>query len=310
MDGERILIVEPDSRLVELAVIKLSSSGWLVAVANDGEEALEKIVNNPPNVLIINPNLQKKDGYELCAELQENEALRNIPIIILADQNFDEARFDALNLRLCEILAKPFSPKTLLGRVNAIALRAKLFKKMNPLTELPGRQYLEEEVKQLIQSDQQFDLLFCDMKGFRTYNKVYGFAQGNEVIKQMVTILQEELNKIHNAEGQLYHFGGDDFCILIRPGYADDFSKRIIERVDSEIPQLYQESDRTRGGLVITNRRGLVEQSPIMTIAIALVSNCSRKISNWLEAETIGIEMLKYTKSMPGSQFAKDRRNS
>jgi DNA-binding response OmpR family regulator len=45
MDGERVLIVEPDSRLVELAVIKLSNSGWLVIVANDGQEAFEKAVN-------------------------------------------------------------------------------------------------------------------------------------------------------------------------------------------------------------------------------------------------------------------------
>jgi diguanylate cyclase (GGDEF)-like protein len=310
MDGERILIVEPDSRLVELAVIKLSNSGWLVAVANDGQEAFEKVVKNPPDVLIINPNLDKKDGYDLCSEIKKNNDLKNIPILFLADQSFNEERFGSLKLNICEILAKPFSPKTLLSKVNAIAMKSRLVKKINPLTELPGKQYLEEELNQRIQSTAQFDLVFMDLKDFRTYNKIYGFEQGNKVIQFVVKLLQEELIKLGSIDAQLYHFGGDDFCILMKPGYAEGVSQSIIERFDLEIAQLYQEGDQSRGGLVVTNRRGLIEQWPIMTLAMVLVSNCSRKINNFLEAEMIATEMLKYTKSMPGSRFTKDRRSS
>jgi diguanylate cyclase (GGDEF)-like protein len=310
MDGERVLIVEPDSRLVELAVIKLSNSGWLVAVANDGEEAYEKASSNPPDVLVINPNLEKKDGYELCSDFKKNEHLKNIPVIFLVDQSFNEERFSSLKLGMCEILTKPFSPKNLLNKVNSLSLKSRLVKKMNPLTELPGKQYLEEELNQLIQAGSPFDLVFTDLKGFTSYNKAYGFDEGNKVIQYIVTLLQEEISKSEALDGKVYHFGGDDFCILLKPGYASDLSKRIIERFDSEIARFYQESDRARGGLIMTNRRGLVEQWPIMTLAIVLISNSNRKINNWLEAEMIASEMLKYTKSMPGSHFTKDRRSS
>lgn len=310
MDGERVLIVEPDARVVELAVIKLSNAGYLVATANDGQEAFEKAINNPPDVLIVNLNLSKKDGYQLCAELKNNSKCKNVPIIILADQSFNEEHFSTLGLMICEILTKPFSPKNLLSKVNSITLKSKMVKKINPLTELPGKQYIEEELNQRIKSDRQFDLIFCDLRDFRIYNKVYGFEKGNEVIKYIVALLQEELTNFGMAEALLYHFGGDDFCILLKPGYATDLSKTIIERFDLEIPQLYYENDRGRGGLVITNRRGLVEQWPIMTLAMVEVSNTNRQINNWLEAEMIGAEMLKFTKSMPGSKFTKDRRNS
>jgi diguanylate cyclase (GGDEF)-like protein len=310
MDGERVLIVEPDSRVVELAVIKLSNAGYLVAAANDGEEAFEKVIKNPPDILIINPNLTKKDGYELCAEVRNNDKCKNVPIIILADQNFNEEHFGALGLTLCEILTKPFSPKSLLSKVNSITLKTKLVKKINPLTELPGKQYLEEELNQQIKAEQAFELIFCDLKDFRIYNKVYGFEKGNDVIKFTVKILQEELSKLDMVDARLYHFGGDDFCILLKPGYTKELCKEIIERFDLEIPQLYDENDRCIGGLVITNRRGMVEQWPIMTIALALVSNSCRRINNWLGAEAIGVEMLKFTKSMPGSRFTKDRRSS
>ena len=310
MDGERVLIVEPDSRLVELAVIKLSNSGWLVAVANDGEEAYEKAANNPPDVLVINPNLEKKDGYELCSDFKKNDRLKNVPIIFLADQSFNEEKFGSLKLGMCETLTKPFSPKTLLNKVNSLALKSRLVKKMNPLTELPGKQYLEEELNQLIQNGVSFDLVFTDLKGFVSFNKAYGFEEGNKVIQYIVTLFQDELSKMDGHEGKVYHFGGDDFCILLKPGYANDLSKKIIARFDLEIPQFYQESDRSRGGLILTNRRGLIEQWPIMTLAMVLISNGNRKINNWLEAEMIAVEMLKYTKSMPGSHYTKDRRSS
>lgn len=310
MDGERVLIVEPDSRLVELAVIKLSNSGWLVIVANDGQEAFEKAVNNPPDVLVVNPNLAKKDGYQLCSELRNRDEFKNVPIIFLADQSFNEERFSSLNLTQCEILMKPFSPKTLLNIVNSIALKSKLVKKINPLTELPGRQFLEEELELRIQSSTQFDLLFCDLKDFRTYNKIYGFDEGDKVIQYIGTLLREELIKGGIIETQLYHLGGDDFCVLMKPGYADEFSKNVIERFDREVSQFYQESDRNRGGLVVTNRRGMIEQWPIMTIDIVLVSNRTRPVHNWLEAEMIAAEIFKYAKSMPGSQFASERRHS
>ncbi len=310
MDGERVLIVEPDSRLVELAVIKLSNSGWLVAVANDGEEAYEKAANNPPDVLVLNPNLEKKDGYELCSDFKKNDRLKNVPIIFLADQSFNEEKFGSLKLGMCETLTKPFSPKTLLNKVNSLALKSRLVKKINPLTELPGKQYLEDELNQLIQNGVSFDLVFTDLKGFVSFNKAYGFEEGNKVIQYIVTLFQDELSKMDGHEGKVYHFGGDDFCILLKPGYANDLSKKIIARFDLEIPQFYQESDRSRGGLILTNRRGLIEQWPIMTLAMVLISNGNRKISNWLEAEMIAVEMLKYTKSMPGSHYTKDRRSS
>ncbi len=310
MDGERVLIVEPDSRLVELAVIKLSNSGWLVAVANNGEEAYQKAASNPPDVLVVNPNLEKKDGYELCLDFKKNDRLKNIPVIFLADQSFNEERFGSLRLGMCEILTKPFSPKALLNKVNSLALKSRMVKKMNPLTELPGKQYLEEELNQLIQAGSSFDLIFADLKGFVSYNKAYGFDEGNKIIQYTVNLFREELSKIEGHDGILYHFGGDDFCILLKPGYANELSKKIIDRFDIEVAQFYQESDRSRGGLILTNRRGLIEQWPIMTLAMVLISNSNRKINSWLEAEMIAAEMLKYTKSMPGSHFTKDRRSS
>lgn len=94
------------------------------------------------------------------------------------------------------------------------------------------------------------------------------------------------------------------------PGFADIICQSIIDRWGREILACYDEEDRQRGGVVLKNRRGMVKQEPIMTISLGIVSNQNRPIENWLEAETIGAELLRYAKTMPGSRFVRDRRQS
>ena len=100
------------------------------------------------------------------------------------------------------------------------------------------------------------------------------------------------------------------FVSLTDIASAEEFGKDILAHFDREIPKLYLEEDRNRGGLVFKNRQGMVEQWPIMTIALGIVSNHQRRFGDWLEAEQVGAELLKYVKSMPGSHFLMDRRRS
>ncbi len=310
MNGEKVLIVEPEAKIAELAVIKLSSAGYLVMTAGDGEEALQKAVANSPDLIIINPVLTKRDGFEVCGEIRQKPGLENTPIILLVDQRFDTERFRNLGIRINDFLVKPFSPKTLLSRVNALMTKTRLTKFLNPLTELPGRVHLQETIDAKITDGGKFNLIFCDIKRFKIYNKIYGFEKGNEVIKFLKHLILGELKKLYPLEAEAYHLGGDRFCILVEPGNSETLCRNLAESFDREIPEFYLENDRARGGSVITNRRGIIEQWPIITLAMSIVSNEQRVIVSWLEAETIGYELLKYIKSVPGSKHIKDRRSS
>lgn len=310
MEGERVLIVDSETRIVELAVIKLSNAGYWVVTAYDGEEALEKIANNPPELLVINYKLPKIDGYQVCSEIRDTLKLHNIPIILMVDAQFDEEEFKKIGIKVNDIIVKPFTPKTLLGRVNAQIIKSKVLKEINPLTELPGQTQLQEELTYRIKEGKLFNLLFCDIKGFATFNRVYGFEQGNQIIRFLAKLIQEEASKLGNAVPEIFHLGGDDFVILLGPGPTAEISQNLIDGFDREIISFYNEEDRKRGGMVVTNRRGIVEQWPVMTLAVGIVSNEERIINDWLEAELIGFEVLKYAQSMPGSNYFKDRRRS
>lgn len=310
MEGERILIVDSETRIVELAVIKLSNAGYWVVSAYDGEEALDKIAGNPPDLLVINYKLPKINGYQVCSEMKNRLGLNHVPIILMIDAQFDEDEFNKYGIKVSDVLVKPFTPKTLLSRVNSQMIKTKVLKEINPLTVLPGQTHLQEEISSRINDGKKFNLLFCDIKGFAKYNRVYGFEKGNQVIKFLSNIIREEVDKIGNLNIGVFHLGGDDFSILMEPGPAEEISQTIINRFDQGIIDFYNEEDRNRGGMVVPNRRGILEQWPVMTLAIGIVSNEERTINDWLEAELIGFEVLKYAQSMPGSQFFKDRRRS
>lgn len=310
MEGDRVLIVDSETRIVELAVIKLSNAGYWVITAYDGEEALEKIANNPPELLVINYKLPKIDGYRVCSEVRNTLKLQNIPIILMVDAEFDEEEFKKIGIKVNDIIVKPFTPKALLGRVNAQIIKSKVLKEMNPLTELPGHTQFQEEITYRIKDGKLFNLFFCDINGFTTFNRVYGFEQGNQVIQFLAKLIQEEAGKMGSSIPDIYHLGGDNFIILFGPGSFEEFCQRLIDGFDREIVSFYNEEDRKRGGMVVTNRRGIVEQWPVMTLAIGIVSNEQRTINDWLEAELIGFEVLKCARTMPGSNYFKDRRRS
>lgn len=310
MESEKILIAESDPRVAELASIKLSNAGYLVLIAHDGKSALEKAEDNSIDLFLIGINLPEKCGYEVCHELRIHSRYRNTPLIMMIDSTFDEEQFKVAQVKVDDFLTKPFTPKNLLNTVNSNMVNFRLLRQINPITLLPGKTHLMNCIHEIIENKKQFDLIFSDLKDFKSYNQSYGFERGNEVIDWLSQLIQEEIGKPEMSGASLYHLGGDDFCILLNLGCAEKLCENIINRFDREILSFYSEADQQRRGMVLTNRRKMVEQYPLMTIDLGIVSNEKRVISNWLQAEMIGIELLKYGKTIPGSRWVKDRRQS
>ncbi len=310
MRTAKILIADGDSRIVELAVIKLSNAGYWVTTCANGEETLEKIRSTLPDLLLFNPALPAGEGDALSCGIHNSPEFGSLPVIWLMDPDDDVERLKNAGVKAEDVLVKPFTPKTLLQRVNARILQFQLLRKLNPLTALPGKVHLQERLSLKNAAGEHFDLIFVDLKDFRVYNQYYGFEQGDRVIRFLAELLAEAGGEFQSAGPELYHLGGDDFCILLAPGRAEDFCETVRRRFDSRIGQYYLEEDRSRGGLVVCNRRGYFEQWPVMSIAFGILSNEHRAVHDWLEAEQIGSELLGYAKTVPGSNYLRDRRRS
>jgi len=115
-----ILVVDDDRRVVDLLQISLSQNGYHVMTAGTGEEALEAVRRETPDLVILDLRLPKKNGYEVCAALKSAKETAAIPVIMVSATAEVDARLQGLMHGADDYLTKPFSPKELLIKVRRI----------------------------------------------------------------------------------------------------------------------------------------------------------------------------------------------
>src|SRR5438128_3557885 len=119
--NQRILIVDDEPQLTRVLRRSLSTQGYDVRVAGDGESALQTFADWPPTLVITDLAMPKLDGLELCRRLR---AVSEVPIIVLSVRGEEKTKVEALNLGADDYVSKPFGIDELLARIRA-ALRRK-----------------------------------------------------------------------------------------------------------------------------------------------------------------------------------------
>lgn len=180
----------------------------------------------------------------------------------------------------------------------------------NPLTGLPGNLVIEERLKKLITSQEPFAVMYLDLDNFKAYNDKYGFERGDQILLLTSQIVSRSIGKSGSTDGFLGHIGGDDFIIITKPEFMESLSEKIIELFDREIKSKYSLTDLTKGYIEVKNRRGQLEQFPIMSISIAAITNRLRKFTNYLEIAEVAADLKKLAKQRLGSCVIYDRRSS
>jgi len=120
---QRILIVDDEKDIRELLTFQLQQHGFTTIAANNGEEALTKIEEKPPDLIILDLMMPKMDGAEVCRALKREEKTRRIPIIMLTAKGEEIDRVVGFELGADDYVAKPFSPRELALRVKAVLKR-------------------------------------------------------------------------------------------------------------------------------------------------------------------------------------------
>ncbi len=113
----KILIVD-DERFYINILVELLKNKYKLYIAKSGEQALKRISDNRPDLILLDIMMPEMDGYQTCAEIKQNQQWNNIPIIFLTgktDQNSEEKAFAAGAI---DVINKPIAPATLLSRLN------------------------------------------------------------------------------------------------------------------------------------------------------------------------------------------------
>ena len=119
----RILVVEDDPSLGELLVYNLESEGYQVESADRGEEAELKLLENPPDLMVLDWMIPGVSGIEICRRLRARDETKTLPVIMLTARSEEADRVRGLSVGADDYVVKPFSVPELLARVRALLRR-------------------------------------------------------------------------------------------------------------------------------------------------------------------------------------------
>ncbi len=122
----KVLVADDEAHIVHVLSMKLRNAGYEVITAVDGEEALELCAAEQPDLIITDYQMPLMSGLELCRKLRASKKTRDIPAIMLTARGFDIAPEEMRAAGVATVLAKPFSPREMLRRVNELLHKAQL----------------------------------------------------------------------------------------------------------------------------------------------------------------------------------------
>lgn len=280
------------------------------------------VEDDRPVGLVMKDHLYYKLGTRYGVSLYSNKPIAMVmddnPLVVNSDLPLEEASQIAMcrseeNLYDLIIVANNsryvgvVSVMNLLNNVTKIQIS--YAHNSNPLTGLQGNLAIEAKLKRMLDNNQSFAVTYIDLDNFKAFNDKYGFERGDKAILLTSRVLSDCLIKMGCSDDFLGHIGGDDFILITKIECAKIMCEYIIEVFDRKIRSLYELEELNRGYVEVTNRRGLIEQFPIMSISLAVVISIPDKFKNYLEIGEKAAELKKIAKQSIGSSVIFDRRN-
>lgn len=181
---QTVLIVDDNIDTVELLRKRLKAEGYNTSEAYDGEEALKKVYETPPDIIILDVMMPKLDGYEVCSRLKSDERTKFIPIIMLTAKSDVESRVKGLDIGADDYVPKPFDYRELSARIRSLLTRKET-------AERVIEEEKTESVRKLIDSlSHEIRNPIVSIAGFA--KKVYdNLPPGDPNKPYLMTILQE-----------------------------------------------------------------------------------------------------------------------
>lgn len=253
-DSARILIVDDHEDNVELLRARLESWGYATESASDGAEALKKIEEAPPDLVLLDVMMPKIDGIEVARRVKANPSLPFIPIIMQTALDATENKVEGLNAGADDYITKPIDFAELKARLTSMLRikhlqeeleergrqlleaneRLRHMSQTDALTGLDNRRNLEERLNEMFEHakrlNEPFACVMCDLDRFKSVNDTHGHQAGDAVLKQFARILRDEVREIDRAG----RYGGEEFMLLL-PGTVLDAAVTFAERVRKRV---------------------------------------------------------------------------
>lgn len=208
----KVLIVDDEANICELIRLYVEKEGYNAIIATDGAKAVEKFMQEKPDMVLLDIMLPVKDGWQVCREIR---AVSDTPIIMLTAKGETFDKVLGLELGADDYIVKPFEPKELVARMKAVLRRT--------------------EARMAPQEESGDELVFDGLKIGRETYEIY--LDGKKIVMppkefELLYFLAKNKNKVYTRDQLLdeiwgYEFFGDSRTV-------DVHIKRIREKIESE----------------------------------------------------------------------------
>lgn len=259
-----ILVVEDQDYDSAKFVDTLAQDDDTVTVVTDGAQAMERIMAQPFDLLVISLNLESEDGLRLCSHLRSSDRTRSIPILMVAADEDMSRIAHGLEIGAHDYILRPVDSNELLARVRTQIRRKRFQERLrasfevslsmaltDSLTGLYNRRYFDVHLEKLLEqnanSRKSLGILMMDIDHFKNVNDTHGHAVGDEILKEFANRIQDGLRGFD----MVARMGGEEFVVLL-PDVRRATAYIIAERLRKSFSEVPIKCATADGELIVT----------------------------------------------------------
>jgi len=245
--GANVLVVEDNEVNASKLVKALEKDGNAVVAVKSGADMFERLRAQPVELLVISLTLREEDGLRLLSQARSHEDFRQIPILVVAEEDDTQRLAKGLDLGATDYAHKPLDAAEVLARARAQIRRKRYQDRLrgtyersitmaltDALTGLHNRRYLDAHLEGLVkraeENQKALSVLVFDIDHFKKINDTYGHRVGDEVLVELANRVRRNVRGFDLTA----RYGGEEF-IVVMPDTVMEVAFAVAERLRSKI---------------------------------------------------------------------------
>lgn len=252
-----ILIVDDEKLNIDLAAAYLQEEGYQISFALNAQAALESVMKKKINLILLDINMPKVDGFKVCEMLKSDEKTKDIPIIFLTAQTDIDFISRAFEIGGADYISKPFNGIELKARVKThlqnISYLLEIKHKQNKLAQLSitdhmtkvhNTLYFDSQIRAHLTATNKCWIYYLKVKNFERINQLYGYDKANKILRIFAKLLTEIVpNKAIVA--RLY---GASFGVILK-----DYDKKTMKDISTKVSNNFSKNKELKQTINFSN---------------------------------------------------------
>ena len=263
----RLLVVDDQPTNIQV-LYRVFADDCQVFMATSGEQALHTAREEAPDVILLDVMMPDMDGYEVCRQLKQDSATRDIPVLFVTAHHEAQEEARGLACGAVDFITKPIHPAVVRARVHThltLQRQTEVLKRLvfiDALTHAFNRRYFDERLAEewgrAQRTGRPLGLILIDVDYFKQFNDVNGHQRGDDALRQVAQALKGTILRPGDV---VCRYGGEEFACLL-PDTDLDGALQVAQRMKLAVRDLAIGHPASAVDQVLTISAGVAVRTP------------------------------------------------